>query len=99
MKTEAEFYSAQGLFFDAAASERASMADRAALLLDRSIYGALLFVVVLFAIPYGAVEPWWESLFEVVIFALAALWFVEGALTGSWRAGGVGILLPLLALA
>jgi len=100
MKTEAKFYAAPDVFFDAApARERASVADRAALMLDRTIYGGLLLSIVLFAIPYGTVEPWWESCFEIVIFALTALWFVEGCLSGSWRGGVVRLLLPLLALA
>src|SRR5258706_13061129 len=99
MKTEAKFYSAHDAFFDAApARERIVTVDRAARLLDRTIYGTLLLSFVLFAIPYGTVEPWWESCFEIVIFALTALWMIEGALRGSWHASGIWLFLPLLGL-
>jgi len=100
MNTEAKFYSAHDVFFDAApARDRAPVIDGAARLLGRTVYGALLVSLVLFAIPYGTVEPWWESCFEIVIFALTALWMVEGGLNGSWRVGGRWLVPPLLALA
>jgi O-antigen ligase len=99
MKSEARVFSAHDALFDIAPSvERAPVTDRIALLLDRTIYGTLLFTFVLFAVPYGAVEPWWVASFEIVIFALTALWMVEGALSGSWRISGIPLLLPLLAL-
>lgn len=99
MKTQAKFYSAHDAFFEAApARERTLTGTFAARLLDRTIYTALLLSFVLFAIPYGTVEPWWESCFEIVIFALTALWMIEGALRGSWHASGVRLVLPLLAL-
>lgn len=100
MKSEASVFSAHDALFDIAPSvERLPVAGRIALLLDRTIYGTLLFSFVLFAIPYGAVEPWWVASFEIVIFALTALWMVEGALSGSWRVSGIPLTLPLLALA
>src|SRR5689334_4446078 len=100
MNTEAKLYTAPDVFFDAApARERTAVIDGAARLMDRTIYSALLVSVVLFAIPYGTVEPWWESCFEIVIFALAALWMIEGGLSGSWRGGGLWLSLPLLAMA
>lgn len=99
MKSEARIFSAHDVLFDIAPSvERASLANRCALALDRTIYGTLLFTFVLFAIPYGAVEPWWVAGFEIVIFALTGLWMIEGALSGSWRVSGVLLFLPLLAL-
>lgn len=64
--------------------ERAFRARRGATMrsLDAAIFYALLAVVVLAAVPYGTVETWWEALFEISVFFLAALslvvWRLEG---------------------
>jgi O-antigen ligase len=68
------------------------------LLLDRTIFLALLFLIALFAIPYGSVQPWWEALFECFVFGLVALWAVQCFLTGTWRISGARSILPLVAL-
>jgi O-antigen ligase len=68
-------------------------------LLDRFVFGSLLAVTVLVAIPYGTVEPWWISLYECAIFLLAALWVVEGFFTGSWDVADGHLLAPIAALA
>ena len=73
--------------------------EAASRVLSRVIFGALLALVPLTAIPYGAVEPWWEAVFEMAVFALAALWAIEGALAGRWLARGHDVLAPLIALA
>jgi len=67
-------------------------------LLDRLIFASLLALFALLAIPYGAVEPWWESIFECAVFALTALGIIEGLLSGNWRVSGYRLLAPLLAL-
>jgi putative inorganic carbon (hco3(-)) transporter len=67
-------------------------------MLDRTVFGGSLIVLVLFAIPYGAVEPWWEAAFECAVFTLTGLWIIEGAISGSWRVYGWHLMLPLLAL-
>jgi O-antigen ligase len=67
--------------------------------LGRVIFYTLLALIVLVAIPYGTVEPWWEALFECAVFALGALWMVEGFLTGGWITKGHRIFLPILLLA
>jgi len=66
--------------------------------LNRLIFASLLALFPLFAIPYGAVEPLWESIFECAVFALMALWIIEGALSGNWRVSDYGLIAPLLAL-
>jgi O-antigen ligase len=68
-------------------------------LLDRGVFGALLFLVPLAAIPYGAVEPWWEAIIECSAFILCGCWLVRCHLTGKWPLAGIGLLLPILALA
>lgn len=72
--------------------------DRAAQLLNRIIFFTLLALIPLTAIPYGTVEEWWESLFESIVFALAALWIVEGLLSGRWLVREHRLLIPLLLL-
>jgi O-antigen ligase len=41
--------------------------------IDAIVFYALLAVIVLAAIPYGTVQPWWKSLFQCSVFGLAAL--------------------------
>jgi len=60
------------------------------------IFSSLLVLIAFVAVPYGTVEPWWEALFECVIFALGALWIVEGMLSREWIAKGHRIFLPIL---
>jgi O-antigen ligase len=62
------------------------------------IFYSLLALILLVAIPYGTVEPWWEALFECVVFALGALWSVEGMFSREWITKGHRIFLPLLLL-
>ncbi len=67
--------------------------------LGSAIFYALLTLIALAAIPYGTVEPWWQALFECVVFVLAALSLIELFLSGSWNVSSHRILLPLVALA
>ncbi len=71
---------------------------RGLLFFDRAIFSALLVVMPLTAIPYGTVEPWWEAIFQCLIFSLIALWIVEGMLRGEWRVSGLSLLAPALAI-
>jgi O-antigen ligase len=66
--------------------------------LDPVIFISLLALLPLVAIPYGSVHRVWEALFECVVFALGALWIVEGLFSGEWRVSGHRLLLPLIAL-
>ncbi len=75
-----------------------SAREGASRLLDRVTFFGLLVLIVLAPVPYGTVEPWWESRFECAVFALTALWVIEGLLRGSWRASRHTLLLPLLVL-
>jgi len=59
--------------------------ERPAKLLGRIIFSAALSLVVLATIPYGSVEVWWTSLFEVGVFAVSLLWAIEALLGGGWR--------------
>lgn len=68
-------------------------------LLDRGVFGALLILIPLAAIPYGSVEPWWEALVECSVFILCGFWLVRCYITNKWLLAGIGLLIPILALA
>jgi len=63
---------------------------------NTAVFALLLGIIVLTAIPYGTVEPWWEAVFECAIFAVTAIWIVEVLLRGSWEARRLFVLLPLI---
>jgi O-antigen ligase len=67
--------------------------------LSSVIFYALLALLPLSAVPYGSVEPWWTAFFGAAVFALGALWAVEGALAGSWTSRAHVLTLPAVALA
>lgn len=71
----------------------------AARALSAFVFYALLALLPLAAAPYGSVEPWWTGLFDAVVFVLAALWAVEGALAGRWLTRAHALALPWVALA
>ena len=66
--------------------------------LERVIWVGLLALPVLTAIPYGTVEIWWQALAECWVFALAALWLLEGWRNRHWRISEARLLCPLLLL-
>lgn len=77
----------------------AQSSSAAARTLSAVIFYALLALLPLAAAPYGSVEPWWTGLFDALVFVLAALWAVEGALAGRWLVRAHVLLLPCVALA
>jgi O-antigen ligase len=78
------------------AGVRSGSAARA---LSAAIFAGLVAVVPLSSIPYGSGEPMWTALFEAAILLLAALWIVEGALSGGWLSRAHLVAAPGLALA
>jgi O-antigen ligase len=64
-------------------------------ILDKSIFASLLAIIVLTAIPYGTVEPWWEAVFECGVFALLGLTILHCLLLGYWQIEGWSMILPL----
>lgn len=71
---------------------------RTARYLSRIIFSALLLLIFLVAIPYGTVEPWWEACFESIVFALGALWIIDGMLGRGWLLREHRIFLPVILL-
>ena len=66
---------------------------------NKSVFGALLGLIVIAAIPYGTVEPWWKAAFVCAVFAICIVALIESLMSGSFRIQGGSILLPMLALA
>lgn len=66
--------------------------------LDPVIFGALLVLMALVAIPYGSVPPWAEAVFECSIFALGAMWIIDGLLKGAWGVREPRLFVPLIAI-
>ena len=63
-----------------------------------TIFIALLTLIALTAIPYGTNGPMAKALFECIVLALAALWIIEGLLSGSWWRPVHRLLVPGLVL-
>ena len=66
--------------------------------LSRAVYGALLLLIVLSAIPYGTVEPWWKAAFICGVFGICLVAAIEFATSGRVRVGPGAVLWPMLAL-
>src|ERR1700730_8650567 len=78
-------------------------------MIDSVLFYSLLGVIVLVAIPYGTVEPWWKALFQCLVFVLAALSVIEKWVRGEAghrdslkshevSRGDAALFLPVLAL-
>ena len=65
--------------------------------LDRAIYFSLLTTIVLTAIPYGTVQPWWIAIFECAVFLIAILGVIEAIISRRWSLDLLPVA-PLLAL-
>lgn len=65
---------------------------------NKLVFGALVGLIVIAAIPYGTVEPWWKAAFVCAVFAICIVAVIEGLVSGSFEIYGGSILLPMLAL-
>ena len=65
--------------------------------LDGVIYFFLLATIVLTAIPYGTIQPWWIALFECLVFVTAILGLIEAIISKRWSVD-LSLVVPLLAL-
>jgi O-antigen ligase len=72
---------------------------RIADLLHEGVFGGLLLLLVVSAVPYGTAEPWWKAAFVCSVFAICIVAIMETLLSGESRIGGSGgLLLSMLAL-
>ena len=67
-------------------------------LLNKAVFGALVALIMITAIPYGTVEPWWKAAFVCAVFAICIVAIIESLMSGETRIEGGSILLPMLAL-
>lgn len=72
--------------------------QRLAHFLHKGVFGALIGLIVIAAIPYGTVEPWWKAAFVCAVFALCLVAIIEKLGRGTTRIAGGSVLLPMLAL-
>jgi len=62
------------------------------------VFGALVALIMITAIPYGTVEGWWKAAFVCAVFAICIVAIIESLMSGETRIEGGSILLPMLAL-
>jgi hypothetical protein len=67
-------------------------------LMSKLVFLALLALLVLAAIPYGTVEPWWKAAFVCAVFVILSVGLVDSLFRGIREIVGRSILLPMLAL-
>ena len=82
-----------------AREDRSALQSGIARILGNTVFGAMLGLTVLTAIPYGTSQVWWKAAFVSIIFFLAILWLVEGLISHSWLRDSWPLVLPLAALA
>lgn len=80
-------------------ARRGGFAFKLSRVLSGVVFYSVLALILLVAAPYGTVQPWWEALFQCLIFALSVLWVSAGLLGGVWLRRQHRIFLPLLFLA
>jgi O-antigen ligase len=78
---------------------RSAQGLRVARILGTIVFVTLLCLLVVTAIPYGTSQPWWIASFVAIVFTLAILWLVAGAITDSWFVGNFPLVIPATALA
>ena len=67
-------------------------------MLSKLIFGVLVGLIALTAIPYGTIEPWWKAAFICAVFMICIVAIVEVLVSGSNRFAGGSVLLPMLSL-
>ena len=83
---------------NAAVETEKPAAIRIADLLSKLIYGSLLALIVVAAMPYGTAQPWWKALFICTVFSICILAIIQVALAGPTRLQGSTLILPLMCL-
>ena len=78
--------------------EDGAVVDRLMIGLNRFAFVSLLALIVLVAIPFGTVEPWWISVYECAVFGLGALWIIEALISGAWNFSERQFIAPIAAL-
>lgn len=69
------------------------------MLVEQAVFYAALCLLVLIAVPYAGVDPYWDAMFQSGIYTLAAVWLLGGNLFDSRLVQYKHLFLPLAALA
>ena len=72
---------------------------RMAALLDHLLFGSLLVLLCLAAIPYGTSQPWWKALFICSVLLATIFAASEFFLSGSTQMEGKRLVFPILSMA
>lgn len=80
------------------AAERGPSPRRAADVLGRIVFYALLGLIAFTAIPYGSAEVWWKAFFVCAVSILCIFWLIEGLLSKSWISDGWSLIFPIAGL-
>ncbi|HKR60268.1 MAG TPA: O-antigen ligase family protein [Pyrinomonadaceae bacterium] len=72
--------------------------ERIARLLNQFLFASLLTVIIIAAIPYGTVEPWWKAAFVCLVFSLWILGTIEDLLSPLRKGLDKWLFMPLFAL-
>ena len=67
-------------------------------ILSKAVFAALIALIVIAAIPYGTVEPWWKAAFVCAVLAICIVAIIEMLVARASRVEGSTVLLPMLAL-
>lgn len=65
---------------------------------SRALFGLLVAVIVITAIPYGTVEAWWKAAFVCAVFVICITAIIEYLISKSVSIPGKSVLLPMLVL-
>ncbi|MGH9940513.1 MAG: O-antigen ligase family protein [Blastocatellia bacterium] len=66
--------------------------------LEKVIFYALLLLLALTPLPYGAVETWSTGLWEICVFAVTLVWAAQAAIEGRLKIAANPLALPMVAL-
>jgi O-antigen ligase len=72
--------------------------ERTSRTLEGIAFFGTLVVIVITAIPYATVQPWWIALFECGAFALTAIWILQSAVAEKWELHNGLLLVPCAGL-
>lgn len=68
------------------------------MIFDKVIFYALLLLLALAPLPYGAVEAWSTALWEICVFAVTLMWAAQAAIEGRLKIAANPLALPMIAL-
>ena len=71
---------------------------RVGVLLDRVLFGSLLLLICVTAIPYGTSQPWWKALFICFILLTTIVAAIEVLVNGARRIEGIRLVVPAAVL-